>query len=143
MTGYQIKLETLDVAGLAMQVRSLLDKQQFHDPEGEAERIGISSAAWPLFGLVWPSALVLAAHLQDAVLGERRIPGVGWGLGLAPGGRLLDFANFLLRLKICQFTRRGRPRAGRHMGPRGFTLSPPANIPTRPVFSGQRSKRQP
>ncbi len=83
MTGYQIKLETLSVAGLAMQVRSLLDKQQFHDPEGEAERIGISSAAWPIFGLVWPSALVLAAFLQDMVLGERRILEVGCGLGLA------------------------------------------------------------
>jgi predicted nicotinamide N-methyase len=83
MPGYQIKLETISVAGLAMQVRSLLDKQQFHDPDGEAERIGISSAAWPLFGLVWPSALVLAAHLQDAVLGERRILEVGCGLGLA------------------------------------------------------------
>ncbi|MBC7992902.1 MAG: methyltransferase domain-containing protein [Rhizobacter sp.] len=83
MPGYQIKLETLDVAGLAMQVRSLLDKQQFHDPDGEAERIGISSAAWPLFGLVWPSALVLASHLQDTVLGQRRILEVGCGLGLA------------------------------------------------------------
>jgi len=83
MPGYQVKLETLRVAGRAMQVRSLLDKQQFHDPHGEAERSGISSAAWPLFGLVWPSALVLAAHLQDAVLGERRILEVGCGLGLA------------------------------------------------------------
>ncbi|MBC7956759.1 MAG: SAM-dependent methyltransferase [Cytophagales bacterium] len=83
MPGYQIKLETISVAGLAMQVRSLLDKQQFHDPDGEAERIGISSAAWPLFGLVWPSALVLAAHMQDAALGERRILEVGCGLGLA------------------------------------------------------------
>ena len=83
MPGYQVKLETIPVAGLAMQVRSLLDKQQFHDPDGEAERIGISSAAWPLFGLVWPSALVLAAHMQDAVLGERRILEVGCGLGLA------------------------------------------------------------
>ncbi len=83
MAEYQIKLETLSVAGLAMQVRSLLDKQQFHDPDGEAERIGISSATWPLFGLVWPSALVLAAHLQHAELGERRILEVGCGLGLA------------------------------------------------------------
>lgn len=83
MPGYQVKLETIPVGGLAMQVRSLLDKQQFHDPDGEAERIGISSAAWPLFGLVWPSALVLAAHMQDAVLGERRILEVGCGLGLA------------------------------------------------------------
>ncbi len=83
MPGYQVKLETLRVAGRAMQVRSLLDKQQFHDPHGEAERSGISSATWPIFGLVWPSALVLAAHLQDAVLGQRRILEVGCGLGLA------------------------------------------------------------
>lgn len=83
MPGYQVKLETIPVAGLAMQVRSLLDKQQFHDPDGEAERLGISSATWPLFGMVWPSALVLAAHLQDAVLGPRRILEVGCGLALA------------------------------------------------------------
>jgi len=83
MPGYQVKLETIPVAGLAMQVRSLLDKQQFHDPDGEAERLGISSATWPLFGMVWPSALVLAAHLQDAVLGQRRILEVGCGLALA------------------------------------------------------------
>jgi predicted nicotinamide N-methyase len=83
MPGYQVKLETIPVAGLAMQVRSLLDKQQFHDPDGEADRLGISSATWPLFGMVWPSALVLAAHLQDAVLGQRRILEVGCGLALA------------------------------------------------------------
>ena len=83
MPGYQVKLETIPVAGLAMQVRSLLDKQQFHDPDGEAERLGISSATWPLFGMVWPSALVLAAHLQNAVLGQRRILEVGCGLALA------------------------------------------------------------
>jgi predicted nicotinamide N-methyase len=83
MPGYQVKLETLCVAGRVMQVRSLLNKQQFHDPDGEAERLGISSATWPIFGLVWPSALVLAAHLQDTVLGQRRILEVGCGLALA------------------------------------------------------------
>ena len=83
MPGYQIKLENMRVAGQAMQVRSLLDKQQFHDPDGEAERCGISSATWPLFGLVWPSALVLAAHMQHVVLGQRRILELGCGLALA------------------------------------------------------------
>ena len=83
MPGYQVKIETLAVAGQAMQVRSLLDRQQFFDPDGEAERRGISSAAWPLFGMVWPSALVLAAHLRDTVLGTRRILEVGCGLALA------------------------------------------------------------
>lgn len=82
MPGYQLKHETIAVAGLAMQVRSLLDKQQFHDPAGVAERLGISSATWPLFGLVWPSALVLAAHLQDTVLLDKRILEVGCGLAL-------------------------------------------------------------
>ncbi len=83
MPGYQVKVETLHVGGAPMQVRSLLDRQQFHDPDGEAARLGVSSATWPLFGLVWPSALVLAAHLQDTVLGSRRILEVGCGLGLA------------------------------------------------------------
>jgi predicted nicotinamide N-methyase len=68
------------------EVCSLLDRQQFHDPLGEAERRGISSAAWPLFGLVWPSALVLCAHLQDEVAlpgDDGRVLEVGCGLALA------------------------------------------------------------
>ena len=54
------------------------------DPLGEAERIGISSAAWPLFGLVWPSGAHLAARLalRPVRLGERILE-VGCGLALA------------------------------------------------------------
>lgn len=83
MPGYQVKTETFAVGGVDTVVRSLLDRQQFDDPLGEALRLGISSASWPLFGLVWPSALVLAAHMEHIPLGARRVLEVGCGLALA------------------------------------------------------------
>ncbi|MEO7338232.1 MAG: SAM-dependent methyltransferase [Caldimonas sp.] len=83
MPGYLVKTETFAVGGIDTVVRSLLDRQQFADPHGEAERLGISSAAWQMFGLVWPSALVLAEHLQHLPLGQRRVLEVGCGLALA------------------------------------------------------------
>src|ERR1700712_3471807 len=43
--------------------RHPLDPQQFADADGSAERLGISSAGWPLFGLLWPSGARLAARL--------------------------------------------------------------------------------
>jgi predicted nicotinamide N-methyase len=81
--GYLTKTETLDIGGVATVIRSLLDKQQFSDPLGEALRIGISSAQWPLFGLVWPSSLVLADQMEHVLLGERRVLEIGCGLALA------------------------------------------------------------
>ena len=83
MPGYQTKTESIVVGGADTIVRSLLDRQQFSDPQGDASRSGISSANWPLFGLVWPSALVLAAHMQQIDLAERQVLEVGCGLALA------------------------------------------------------------
>ena len=48
--GYEVKFETVRGNGADLRMRSLLDRQQFHDPAGEAEQAGISSALWPLFG---------------------------------------------------------------------------------------------
>jgi len=83
--GYLTKQESIAVKGVAnILIRSLLDKQQFHDPHGEALQQGISSAAWPLFGLLWPSALHLAERLaQRPVQAGERILEVGCGLALA------------------------------------------------------------
>lgn len=83
MPGYKVKTESLAVGGTPMLIRSLLDRQQFADPLGAALALGISSASWPLFGLVWPSALVLAAHMEQVPLGARRVLEVGCGLALA------------------------------------------------------------
>ena len=64
MPGYLTKQQNIPVSGVEdLIIRSLLDLQQFSDPDGDAERIGISSAMWPLFGMLWPSGAHLAARL--------------------------------------------------------------------------------
>jgi predicted nicotinamide N-methyase len=85
MPGYLTKQEDIPVAGVAnLLIRSLLDRQQFTDPDGAAARVGISSAAWPLFGLLWPSGTFLAARLAARpVRAGERILEIGCGLALA------------------------------------------------------------
>ena len=64
MPGYEVKQERIAITGVEdLVIRSLLDKQQFADPQGDAERLGISSSLWPLFGLLWPSGSHLASRL--------------------------------------------------------------------------------
>jgi len=85
MPGYLTKEERIAIAGADdLVIRSLLDCEQFFDPLGEAERLGISSAAWPLFGLLWPSGAHLAARmaLRPVCPGERILE-IGCGLALA------------------------------------------------------------
>jgi predicted nicotinamide N-methyase len=85
MPGYEVKQENVAIAGVDnLVIRSLLDKQQFADPQGDAERLGISSSLWPLFGLLWPSGSHLAARLgARSVVTTDRILEIGCGLGLA------------------------------------------------------------
>ena len=85
MPGYRTKQERIAIAGVDdLIIRSLLDRQQFFDPLGIAERRGISSAAWPLFGLLWPSAAPLAERIAARpVRAGERILEIGCGLALA------------------------------------------------------------
>ena len=83
MPGYHTKLETVQGSGADLLMRSLRDRMQYHDPEGAAERAGISPASWPLFGLVWPSGQVLAGVMASFDLGGKRILELGCGLALA------------------------------------------------------------
>ena len=85
MPGYLLKHESIAVAGVDnLTIRSLLDRQQYSDPLGAAERLGISSASWPLFGLLWPSGAHMAARLaQRPVTPGERILEIGCGLALA------------------------------------------------------------
>jgi predicted nicotinamide N-methyase len=85
MPGYRTTQNRIPIAGADdLLIRSLLDSRQFSDPLGEADRLGISSAAWPLFGQVWPSGVQLAARLaaRSVSVGERILE-VGCGLALA------------------------------------------------------------
>jgi predicted nicotinamide N-methyase len=84
LLGYAVKQESIFVTGVEnLQIRSLLDRHQFFDPADEAENLGISCAAWPIFGLLWPSARQLAARLaQRPVNSLERILEIGCGLAL-------------------------------------------------------------
>ena len=85
MPGYLTKQECIAISGVAdLHIRSLLDNQQFSDPQGLGALVGISAATWPLFGLLWPSGAELAARMgQRPVTEGERILEIGCGLGLA------------------------------------------------------------
>lgn len=83
-TGYKTRTQRVAIpGGEDLVIKSLFDRQQYYDPNGAAERLGICSASWPLFGLLWPSSIKLAAHLsQRSFCPQERILEIGCGLGL-------------------------------------------------------------
>ena len=83
MPGYQVKFETHLLGASHFEIRSLLNRQQYADPDGAALAAGISSASWPLFGMVWPSARMLANAMQTYDIAGKRILEIGCGLALA------------------------------------------------------------
>ncbi len=83
MPGYQTHTRTHCYGGRDLLIRSLIDVQQFADPDHHAERAGISSAQWSLFGHAWPAGRVLAEVMATHDLTGQRILEIGCGLGLA------------------------------------------------------------
>lgn len=83
MPGYDTHIRTLAFGGRDYRIRSLIDAQQYSDPDLAAERAGISSAQWSLFGHVWPCGRLLAETMAGYDIAGRRILEIGCGLGLA------------------------------------------------------------
>lgn len=83
MTGYLTRVVTVRLGGRDYSIRALSDLQQFADGDGAAERAGISSALWSLFGQVWPSGRVLAESMSGMAIAGMRILEIGCGLGLS------------------------------------------------------------
>ncbi|TWI57626.1 lysine methyltransferase [Pseudomonas duriflava] len=83
MSGYRTKYQTVTIGGTDFHIQSLKDAQQYHDPEGEAERLGISPESWPLFGQIWPSSHVLATAMHTMDVQGKRVLELGAGLALA------------------------------------------------------------
>ncbi|MBL0164015.1 MAG: SAM-dependent methyltransferase [Xanthomonadales bacterium] len=83
MSGYRTRQLAVKLGGHDYQIRALSDLQQFADPHGIAERVGISSAQWSLFGQVWPSGRVLAEAMCVFDVAGKRILEIGCGLGLS------------------------------------------------------------
>ncbi|SMC38050.1 Predicted nicotinamide N-methyase [Desulfocicer vacuolatum DSM 3385] len=83
MSSLRICYQTIEFDEVDIHVRTLRDNQQYRDDDGIAEKLGISSATWPLFGVVWDSGLVLSHFLFDFNIAGKRILEVGCGIGLA------------------------------------------------------------
>ena len=73
---------TVSVGGHDYRLRALSDRQQYCDADGAADRAGISSAQWCLFGQSWPSGHVLAEAMSRFAVAGVRILEIGCGLGL-------------------------------------------------------------
>lgn len=83
LPGYLTRQDSIAVAGVDdLIIRALLDNHQYHDPLDEALNLGISSATWPLFGLLWPSGMHLAERMALRPVSDERILEIGCGLGL-------------------------------------------------------------
>ena len=82
MTNLRLRYQTVEFDETDVHLCTLRDRQQFHDPEGVAELLGISSATWPIFGVIWPSSLALAQFMQTYSIEEKRILEVGCGIAL-------------------------------------------------------------
>lgn len=83
MPGYQTHIRVHALGDREFRIRALADVQQFADPDLAAERAGISSAQWSLFGQVWPAGRMLAEAMAGHDVAGKRILELGCGLGLA------------------------------------------------------------
>lgn len=83
MTPLRIRYQTFEFGEVDIHLRTLRDRQQFLDLDGIAEELGISSASWPLFGVVWNSSEVLAHIMFEYQIAGVRILEVGCGIALA------------------------------------------------------------
>ncbi len=83
MGGVRFCYQSNDFGDYDIHYRSLKNRNQFDDVNGVAEALGISSASWPIFGMVWQSGEILAQLMANYDLNNKRILEVGCGVGLA------------------------------------------------------------
>lgn len=81
--GLKYRYQEYQVGRHRIRLRTLRNLDQYTDTGGAAEAAGISREAFPLFGIVWGSAEVLANLLIKEQLSHKRVLEVGCGMGLA------------------------------------------------------------
>jgi predicted nicotinamide N-methyase len=81
-TPVRVRYQTVEIGSTDIHLCTLRDKQQFSDPEDIAKHLGINSAVWPLFGVIWPSSLVLAHYVDEYQTKDKRILEIGCGMAL-------------------------------------------------------------
>ena len=83
MSALRVRYQTIEFGNTDIHVRTLRDRQQYSDVGDVASDLGISSASWPLFGVIWASGELLAHLMYDYEIEGLRILEVGCGIGLA------------------------------------------------------------
>lgn len=83
MSSIRVKYQTIEFDEIDIHLRTLRDRQEFSDDEQVAEELGISSATWSLFGVIWPSSLVLANYMHDYNTKGKKILEIGCGMALS------------------------------------------------------------
>lgn len=83
MRALRFRYQTVELGNHDIHYRTLRNRNQFDDPDNLAHDLGISSAMWPIFGVMWPCGHLLAKLMIDFQVGEKRILEVGCGVGLA------------------------------------------------------------
>ncbi len=79
----RVRYQTVEFGKIDIHLCTLRDKQEFSDPDGIAEDLGIYEALWPLFGIIWPSSLVLAHYMSQYQTEGKRILEIGCGMALS------------------------------------------------------------
>ncbi len=79
----RVRYQTIEFGKVDIHLCTLRDNQQFEDPNDEALKLGISSATWSLFGIIWPSSMVLAHHMSGHDTAGKRILEIGCGMALS------------------------------------------------------------
>lgn len=83
MTNLRLCYQTVEFGEVDIHLCTLRNRQEFYDPKGVAAKAGICSASWPIFGVIWPSSLVLAHFIADYDTKSKRILEVGCGMALS------------------------------------------------------------
>lgn len=83
MSKLRLSYQTIEFGKTDIHLCTLRDRQEYDDPEGLAEKLGISSAFWSLFGVIWPSSQVLAHFINTHQTQSLRILEIGCGIGLS------------------------------------------------------------
>ena len=83
ISSLRVRYQTIEFNDVDIHVRTLRNNQEFSDDQGVAIALGISSATWPLFGILWPSGQVLAHLMSDFNIKGKRILEIGCGIALS------------------------------------------------------------
>lgn len=83
MPDARFRYTTLEIGDMDIHIRTLRDTLQFQDTNEAAKKLGISSAAWPISCVIWPSGQVLAHLMLNYPVQGKRVLEVGCGIGLA------------------------------------------------------------